>query len=510
MASPSLLTRYEDKIAGVLSCFDRVVLYGTLPGLCYAAGMTEYLKARGIRVFDYPRWAEPLRNVIRENAERVAKENGVEIEFVRKWRGFRKEARIAEVLARRGDAPGLVHILSAMEDCGTYKPWHDKKTGKTFLRPDRGKCLHYYFYFIDEALGLCYVRVPTWAPFRLQVYFNGHHWLAAKLRAQGIGHTLRDNAFVAVEDYAEAQRLADDFDVSLLHRALDAFAVRYCPVLQTLAERYHWSIMQVEYATDIVFRRQSDLAPLYETLVRTAVHAVKPDHVATFLGRKLDDRFRDELGNDFSTRIEGTRIRHHMGPASIKMYDKFALVLRIETTANEVSFFKHHRKVEQRDGTTTYKLAPVKKSIYSLDPDLRTLLAASNRRYLEFLSELDDPSAGIKALNTISQPSTDASGRSHRGFNFFLPSDQKVFETILRGEFVISGWRNKDLRRVLPGTTPSQASYLLKRLRTHGLIRRIGRAYKYYLTSFGRRVAATGLKIKELVVIPALASAQPA
>jgi hypothetical protein len=52
--------------------------------------------------------------------------------------------------------------------------------------------------------------------------------------------------------------------------------------------------MQVEYATDIVFRRQPELAPIYEALVRTAVHAVKAENVAMFLGRKLNGGYRDE------------------------------------------------------------------------------------------------------------------------------------------------------------------------------------------------------------------------
>jgi hypothetical protein len=67
-----------------------------------------------------------------------------------------------------------------MELCSTYKPWHNTQTGKTFLKPDDGKCLHYYFYFVDEELGLCYVRVPTWLPCHLQICFNGHNWLAAR------------------------------------------------------------------------------------------------------------------------------------------------------------------------------------------------------------------------------------------------------------------------------------------------------------------------------------------
>ena len=86
----------------------------------------------------------------------------------------------------------------------------------------------------------------------------------------------------------------------------------------------HWSLMQVEYATDLVFHKQDVLRPLYEALIRTAIHAVKCEQVATFLGHRLTESYEGEIGNDFSTRLEGTRIKHYMGPAAIKMYDKFA------------------------------------------------------------------------------------------------------------------------------------------------------------------------------------------
>ena len=498
----SLVDRYREKIAGVLSCWDRVVIQGTLPGLCFAEGMTSYLNAREVRIFDYPRWAEPLRDELRANAEHLASQNGIAIEFV-KNSSLRKETRIKEVLAERGEHPGLVHILSAMEACPSYKPWHDKKTHRTFLKPDGGKCLHYYFYFIDEELGLCYARVPTWCPFRLQVYFNGHNQLARKLDEAGISYKLVDNAFLQIDDFEAAQKLTDDMSIARLQSALDRFARRYCPVIESLGLSYHWSLMQVEYATDIVFKRQSDLAPLYEALTRTAIHSVKPDAVATFLGRKLTGNFQDELGNDFSTRIEGTRIRHHMGPASIKMYDKFHLVLRIETTANDVSFFKHHRKVEQRDGSTVYKLAPLKKTIYSLG-DLRGILAAANRRYLDFVSAIDDPSDGARRLDKVSETTTE-NGRNYKGFNFFSADDQLVFETIVRGEYMIQGLRNADMQRYMPGRNPGQISRLLKRLRTHGLLKRVGLTYKYYVTELGRRVVVAGLKLKELFIKPALA-----
>lgn len=497
-----LTERYADKIAGVLSCYDRVVIQGTLPTFCYAEGMAGFLRTNSIRIFDYPRFAEPLRNELRENAERIAKENRLEIEFIRK-KNFRKEDRIREILKARGTHPGLVHIFSAMEPCSTYQPWHDKKTHKTFLKPADGKCLHYYFYFLDEELDLCYVRVPTWCPFRLQIYFNGHNWLAVTLKNQSLPATLMDNVFTAISDFSQAQSVSDSFKVNVLHKKLDLFAEQYCPVIKQFNLRYHWSIMQVEYATDIVFKRQEDLGAIYGHLTRTAIHTVKPENVATFLGRKLHENYQDEIGNNFNTRIEGTRIKHTMGSVAIKMYDKLGLVLRIETTVNDVSFFKHYRTVEHRDGTESRKLAQMKKGIYSL-PALQNLLAAANRRYLQFISAIDDVSLGITKLDQISRTIIKGE-RSYKGFNLFNDEDQLLFESIASGEFTISGFQNKHLRRKLKGKNTAQISRLMKRLHVHGLIKKIGRRYKYYLTQCGNQVVAMGLKLKELVIIPHLA-----
>jgi hypothetical protein len=175
----SLLTeRYDSQITGVLSCYDRIIITGTLPGGCYPEGTATYLRVHGVRLFDYPHITEPLREVIRVNAEQRAREQGIAIEFIRSVGAFRKEDRIRAVLERRGMQPGLVHIFSAMEPCPAFMAWHDKASGKTTL--------HYYVYFLDEAFGQCYLRVPTWAPFRLQFYCNGHNWLAGQLARAGL------------------------------------------------------------------------------------------------------------------------------------------------------------------------------------------------------------------------------------------------------------------------------------------------------------------------------------
>lgn len=495
--------RYQGQIAGVLSCYDRVIIQGTLPTFCYADGMPGYLCKRGIRIFDFAQFAKPLTEAIKQNAEALATQHGLQIDYIRK-KNFRKEERIQEILRKRGSEPGLVWIFSALEPCTSYQPWFNKQTKRAYLRPDDGKCLHYYFYFIDPELGLCYVRVPTWCPFRLQFYCNGHNWLARQLERRGIGYRLLDNAFVVINDFPKAQQLADAWDAVRLHRKLDEFARRYCPILKQIQETYHWSLETAEYATDIVFRRQTDLQGLYGHLIRTAIHTVKPDDIATFLSKKLNGNYQDEMGNRYNVRIEGTRVRHSMGMASIKMYDKFGQILRIETTTKDVTFFKHYREVEQRNGETVMKFAPMKKTIYSLAP-LRELLAASNRRYLEFLSAIDDPGAGADKLNKITR-TVHEEARSYRGFNFFNHDDETLFLALARGEFTISGVQNKTLRRWLPHYNSGQLSRILRRLRTHGLIKKAAHCYKYYLTALGRQVIALGLKLKEIVIIPELAA----
>ena len=497
----ALLERYDDRIAGVLSCYDRVVITGTLPTVCYADGMTKFLNATHVRIFDYARFAEPLRERVRERAAALAAEAGLTIEHISK-KHVRKEAVVAKVLEGRGEHPGLVHIISAMEGCDTYKPWHDKQTHKTYLRPNSGQCLHYYFYFMDAELGLIHLRVPTWAPFRLQFYCNGHSRLARQLSAEGISFTAADNAFTRIADWQRAQDLADGFAPEQLHRLLDRYATQCCPVLDVFGPTYHWSLMQVEYATDLVFRSAGTLGPLYEQLTRASVLGVKAEQIATFLGRKITPQLGQEVGSQFSTRIEGTCIKHHFGSASIKMYDKFGCVLRIETTTNDVSFFKHHRKVEHRDGPPTRDLAPVKKTIYSLI-DLREILFGCNRRYLEHLSALDDFSAGVRALDRVTKPRV-VGDKTVKGINFFEPGDSALLHALQDPKINIAGIRRGELIPDLGMFSPARLSRQLRRLLDLGVIKRVTGTYRYYLTKAGRAATAAAERLTAAVIVPAM------
>ena len=104
--------------------------------------------------------------------------------------------------------------------------------------------------------------------------------------------------------------------------------------------------------------------------------------------------------------------------------------------------------------------AEMKKSIYSLAP-LRECLLAANRRYLEFISAIEDHQAGNDKLNKIVQP-IEENERSYPGFNFFDPQDQELFEALGSGEFNISGFQNKDLRQRVHCKNTGQISRLMK------------------------------------------------
>jgi hypothetical protein len=251
-----------------------------------------------------------------------------------------------------------------------------------------------------------------------------------------------------------------------------------------------------------VFRSTATLGPLYEQLVRQSVLSVKAEQVATFLGRQITPLLAQEIGSQFSTRIEGTCIKHRFGKCSIKMYDKHGIVLRIETTTNDVSFFKHHRKVEHRQGPPSRELAPVKKSIYSLI-DLREILIGCNRRYIAHLSALDDFSTGIRALNRLTRP-REVDDKTVQGINFFAPVDKALLHALQNPKVNIAGIRRGELWLELGMLSPTQLSRQLRRLLDLKVIKRVTGTYRYYLTKAGRAATAAAQWLTDAVVIPAM------
>ncbi len=122
---------------------------------------------------------------------------------------------------------------------------------------------------------------------------------------------------------------------------------------------------------------------------------------------------------------------------------------------------------------------------------------------MEFISAFDNKTVGRKRLDKITQAKKQ-SNRNYKGFNLFYHEDLSLLLTVLRGEYNITGFKNKDIRARLPAFNTSKISRLIKRLNVFGLIKRASKTYKYYLTKLGKELVITAQKLKETILIPAL------
>lgn len=208
-----LTERYADQIGGVIHCFDRLIFQGVLPQIKLCQG--DYRRLLCARAAD-------------QGFHAVG--------------GAAEPDDSAEGGTGPGLEPGLVAVFSSVERCSTYKPLPD-----------------YYFYSIDAELGLCFVRVPTWAPFRVEIYCNGHNWPAGELRRRGIGYTQTDNAFTWIAGPARARKTSQHTAQRKAARYPGSTGAPVLPGGQYLKMSFRWTFHPAEYATDILFRQRQDL-----------------------------------------------------------------------------------------------------------------------------------------------------------------------------------------------------------------------------------------------------------
>jgi len=164
---------------------------------------------------------------------------------------------------------------------------------------------------------------------------------------------------------------------------------------------------------------------------------------------------------------------------------------------------KTRRKVEHRDTHPTRELAGLKKTIYSLI-DLREILLGCNRRYLEFLSAIDDTSSGQRDLARLCEPQRE-DDRTIKELNFFERTEQALLRALQRPEFNIHGVRRADLKPFVSDLSDPRLSRQLHRLCSLGLIKRVTRSYRYYLTRLGRAAIAAACSLTQFQIIPAIA-----
>jgi hypothetical protein len=507
----TFLHKHQDLITGILSCPDRVIFKGYL-GLSTAQSAEALLTRHGLLLKDFKKFAIEQSEAIKRHAMELAERAGRPYEYLRGRED--KDAYVKKLLERDGVTEGLVCVLATQESCPSFKLKYG--VGRPHLAPDRPRCLCLYFYVIDKTFGLIHIRLQTWIPYTLQVYVNGHEWLARKLDAHGVSYERRENAFTSLGDCKRAQRFADKWPAIAWPHQLAARTRRFNPLLLTVLAgfSYYWVTDQFEYATDILFKDCSVLRRLYLKLLYHAVLVFSAENVLGFLGKRLDRRFQGEVLTDYKKRQPGARVKHRIKANWIKMYDKFGCVLRIETVINDPYDFRV-RRTGKRHGQLITAWFPLCKSVAYLYRYVE-IAHSANSRYIEALAAVDDHGPAQDELAALARPIRPKAGKSHRGFNPFSPGDVRLFTLLMRGEFHLMGFRNKDIRqRLYPiaadfneaRRNSARVSRYLQIVHAHHLVAKIPRSRRWKVTQQGQRVMAAAIKAFNHELIPQMQDA---
>jgi hypothetical protein len=499
-AMKQFVARHSDKIIGVLSGLDRILFRGTLRHLAYTAGMLSFLNYRRILLKNFAPWAESISDRIRAESAQIAEAAGRPLQYLASSQ-VRKETLVQEILRRDPVASGLICVLSCVEPCVSYEVRRVRERQRLELQRALRKCLHLYHYFLDPEFGLMHVRLQTWVPFSVQVCLNGRDWLARTLAREGIAFQQRENCFVALADFARAQALCEAQLRTAWGPTLDALRARVFPSYDTLFAdvRAYWSVHQVEWATDVLFDSPATLAALYPHLTRHAITHFSSADVMRFLGRKLTGHFQGEIVSDYTHRAEGVRVKHRLGANSLKIYDKQRRILRVETTVHKLRELKTYRRPE---GQPSAPLAwrALSSGVAHLHR-LAEISQAANARYLDALAQLETRTPVAALVDTVCRPTT-RHGRRHRGLRPWSELDTALLTAINRGEFALTGFRNRALRGLLFPTARTAAdgkraaarvTRLLGLLRAHHIIKKIPKTHRYQLTDRGRLVVTAVL-----------------
>jgi len=502
----TFLQKHRDDVTGSLSGFDRLVLRGTLRFLAYVDGMKAFLWAAQVLLKDFALYVAKVTRQIKDASLALAQKAGRPIEYLPSA-DTSKEDLARRIAQRDRITDGLICTLTCVEPCKSFDIFKNRDSKRLELVSRIRKCLYIYHYSVHPRFGFMYTRLQTWFPFNLQVGINGREWLARELERNGPGFVRRDNAFTWLEDSRRAQKLMNRQLTLDWPRHLDALAKQANPALAEILAAgdresdYYWSVYQSEWATDVLFKDADTLARLYPRLVHHGITHFGSRDVLRFLGHKVNAdghipaNFHGEVISDLRERPEGMRIKHRVNANSVKLYDKQGSVLRVETTVNRPADFKVFRAKEgEPKGAASWR--QLRQGVADLHRRAQ-VSQAINERYLGALAAVDNMLPLSELAQDVCRP-VHWKGKRVRALNPWSPEDAALFAAVNRGEFIVNGFRNRELRTLLFPTNAAstqderrrsaKVTRYLRMLRAHGLVNKVPKTHRYLLTIKGRRI----------------------
>ena len=417
-----------------------------------------------------------------------------------------KEEEARRIQERDGIKSGLIAVMSCVEPCRTWRMRGNRESKRLELRLEWGKCKHLYFYWMHEELGFLHLRLQTWSPYLIQVCINGREWLGRQMEREGMKYRKEDNCFPWISDVERAQQLMDEQQAMDWPTVLGELVKRCHPmheeIRRPIEADYYWTAAESEYATDVMFRDRGALERIYPRLVHHAVMHMGAEQVMRYMGRAGRVGINDAVVTDRRRRSEGMRVKHWLNKNSLKMYDKGS-VLRDEATINEPKDFRVWRRAENKP-QSKHQWRVLRRSVADFGRRAEVSRKATDRHLMALAAvEIDSPLAQEAAEVCRA---VGGKRQRHRALNPMGQADAELMAAVNRGEYVINGFRNRDVRGRLYGATTDKGKEVqqmravgrkLRLLRGHGLIAKVPKTHRYMVTKKGRRIITALLAARQ-------------
>jgi hypothetical protein len=480
---------------------DRIFVAGYVPRLQSEGLVVRFLLDRGFSI-PSPAALGRIGQGYREAIDRFARRGRIPV--VQFAKGACKEgvARPCLRAAERAGRFGVVMIGVAQEKLVAWKGYrHGGSDAHPHFCYRRMSAFpnHCYFYVRDPEWGPAFIRTVAYAPFPLWLCLNGHEWAKRQAARQGLEFAALDNGFRATEDAAALAVICN----ALSEREIERFFARWearLPSPFTAQDRlrgyrYALSIRQLEVSDTRVFDRPAAGRAWFEQVLVDQLTLGRPDHVSVVFGRKINRATRGRLHTRIIHGGVDPTIQAHYKHSKIKQYFKERRALRTETTINDPNDFDVGRRLTAENWTRLLDIGR-----HTNDRLLAHELAACDC--------IPDP----QTFTRLVSPST-SDGLPAPGLRFGDPRTMALLSCLCSFTHLFAGLANRSLRelmaQLIPGYTPGQMTYDLRRLRGNGLIRRVPRSHRYELTEHGRRIAVFFTKTYTRILNPGLAELGP-
>jgi len=499
--SRSVAEILSEHITLELECIDRMYLNVFVPRLQREVGVAGFFRFHRGHRFASSVLMDPISQAFVDAMSGFAQKEKLDVVSFRK--GERKDDVMKEYLKRFHGEEGVLFIGKAQEKTPVFRTERRRnvKTGASYPWLVRSTAMvnHFYVYCVDRDFGPFFLKFCTYFPYNAKLCINGHEWLKRQLEQREIGFEALDNGVLACERPTKAQDLCEALSAhkidALLRKWLRRLPHPFTPADRLAGYRYDISILQAEFSLTQVLDRPVTGRAFFEEVIRENLDIGRPSQAQLIFARRVNRR----TPGPFRTRVitEGVIPSLHVDYKSsrIKQYHKEGRALRTETTINNPRDFgigKHLRNL----------------------PALRNIGFQANRRLLNVQTVSHDCAIGEEAFDQVARP-LELDGQRASALRFGEPRTQALFGALVLFSVQAQGFNNAQLRThlaTLLGLDPEhfsagRMSYDLRRLRLHGLIRRIEKTHRYELTDQGLRVAMFFNRTYARLLRPGLAQA---